>query len=209
MADPTWVAAAKVLISPFTKLAALAYESFRRPTINLSKAPDNLFEHIRPGVSTSRVRDLLGEPHRATNGRYCYTFSDACVQIDSKDQATVDAVSVGLSKLGWRRDFHIWPMHNLVLGKTPFRDVVEPDAKIYFEWSSKEYHFWVVNYYGFPGLYCSYALGVLECPGVHNSGPHWSPDKEPRDEIPSELKINWACVTRLDEAPAFNYYGFL
>lgn len=209
MTDPLLFSVAKIILSPVAKLMGLAYGWFRRPTVSYKRAPKNLFAHIKPGASMARVKELLGPPHQETDGQYRYAFSEACVQVDSCDKTTVDSVSVGLRSVARRNRFHVLPIDNILLGKTTFASIVEANDKVVFDYSSKFYHFYVVKYYGFPGFYWNYALGYLECPGVSPDEYHWSPNAQSRDEIPKKMTINWACVTRLEEPPSFNYYGFL
>ncbi len=208
MSDPLWFSAGKALLSPFFRLVGWGHEKLQRPHIALRRAPKNLFEHVKPGISVPRMREVLGVPHREEQGQYRYVFSEACVQLDSEDETTVDAISVGLSTISWRHRFRVWPMH-FVLGKTTFRSVVEPEDKVEFDFSSKHYHFYVVKHFGFSGLYWSFALGVLECPWVYPDHHHWSPTQQSREQIPPEMKINWASVTRSGVHPTFNYLGFL
>ena len=209
MTDPFFFSVAKAILSPAIKLVGFAYELFHRPSVSYKRAPKNLFAHIKPGASMARVKDLLGSPHQETDGQYRYAFSEVCVQVDSADKTTVDSVSVGLRGVARRNRFPVWPINDLLLGKTTFASLIEESDKVIFDYSSKFYHFYIVKYYGFPGLYWNYALGYLECPGVSPDGYHWSPDAQSRDEIPKKMTINWACVTRLDEPPSFAYYGFL
>jgi len=168
-----------------------------------------LFEHIKPGVSVSRMKEILGHPQQEDEGQYRYVFAEACVQVDSNDKITIDSVSVGLTKVTRRNRFLIWPMPHIVLGKTTFASIIELTDEVVFDYSSKFYHFYIVKYFGFPGLYWRYALGVLECPRVNPDKHHWSPEVQSREEIPVGMKINWVCITREDKPPPFCYYGFL
>src|SRR5437763_1699665 len=157
MTEPLWLWVAKAVSSPLLKLAGYVANSLRRPSLSYRRAPANLFQHVKPGVSVQRMRELLGSPHKERTGEYCYTFADACVQVNASDDATIDAVSVAISDVGWRNQFPIWPMTTLTLGKTSFKEVVEENDGIHAESSSKFFHFYVVRFYGFPGLYWNYA----------------------------------------------------
>lgn len=209
MTDPLLLTIAKTIASPVLKLIGFAYGKVRRPLITERRAPKNLFEHVKPGASVERVKEILGTPHQEGNGQYRFVCTEACIQVDSADGISVDSVSVGLTAVTrWNR-FHIWPVDELVLGKTTFASVLEADDQVVFDSSSKFYHFYVVKYFGFSGLYYRYALGVLECPRITPDPYHWSPTAQPRTDPPKEMKINWVCVSRFDEPPPFSYYGFL
>jgi hypothetical protein len=209
MTDPFLFSIAKTIASPIAKVASYAYAKLRRPSVGYRRAPKNLFEHVKPGTSLAKMKEVLGTPNQESDGQYRYVFAEACVQVDCADGVSIDSVSVGLCGVTrWNR-FQIWPIHDLILGKTTFLSIIESSDEVTFDSSSKFFHFYVVKYYGFPGLYWNYAVGVLECPGVFPDKHHWSPNAQSRDEIPREMKINWACVTRRQEPPSFSYYGFL
>lgn len=209
MTDPLLFSVAKAIASPIAKLIGVAYGRFRRPLVANKRAPKNLFEHVKPGASVARMKEILGTPHQENDGQYRYAFIEACVQVDAADQITIDSVSVGLTRTKWWNRFQVWPIHDLILGKTTFASVIETDLPVVFDYSSKFYHFYIVKYYGFPGFYWNYAVGVLECPRVFPDDYHWSPNTQSRDEIPKKMKVNWVCVTRCQEPPTFSYYGFL
>jgi hypothetical protein len=209
MSDPVLFSVVKALATPAMKLVSYAFDKFRRPLLSTKRAPKNLFEYVKPGTSLAKVREILGSPHGEAGSQLRYVFSEACVQIDSADMIAVDSVSVGLSSVARKNRFHVWPIADMVLGKTKFASILDSEDKIEFDYSSKFYHFYVLKYFGFPGCYWNYALGYLECPRISPDGHHWSPDSQSREEIPKEMSINWACVTRQSEPPPFNYYGFL
>jgi hypothetical protein len=190
MSDPLLFSVAKAIASPAMKLAGYAFDKLRRPLLSAKRAPKNLFEYVKPGTSLARVREVLGPPHGESDGQFRYVFAEACVQIDSADKIAVDSVSAGLTSVARRNRFHVWPIADLVLGKTTFASVLDPDDKVEFDYSSKFYHFYVLKYFGFPGFYWNYALGYLECPGISPDGHHWSPASQPREEIPKEMTIN-------------------
>jgi len=207
--DPFLISVGKSLISPFTKLASVAYEKFRRPSIEYKKAPSNLFEHIKPRVTFEKMQEILGVPHRRYENKYLFVFSDLFVQIIIDENRLVSSVSAALTKITFRSRFKT-PALNFVLGKTNFVDVLEDDSPIELDFSSKHYHYWTKAYYGFPGLYLHYAFGVLEATGIPSPpGKHWSPDLDQRSDIPHNKKVNWICIADSDEIPPFSYLGFL
>ncbi|GGO83835.1 hypothetical protein GCM10011348_28660 [Marinobacterium nitratireducens] len=209
MSDPIVLSIAKSILAPAIKLFGLVFKTIRRPSFTYKRAPKNLFEHVKPGVSIDSVKEILGTPNQKSENQYRYVFSDACVQVDFNDHSSVNAVSVGLANISFWKRFQVWPINDLVLGKTTFAKIIDPDDEIHFDSSSKFYHFYVIKSYGFPGFYWNYAVGVLECPRVSTDKYHWSPELDQRSEIPPKMKVNWVCVTNLDEPPYFSYFGFI
>jgi len=130
MSDPLLFSLGKAIVSPAVKLASYAFEKFRRPYLSAKRAPKNLFEYVKPGVSLGRVKEVLGPPRGEDDGQYRYLFAEACVQIDSTDKITVDAVSVGLTSVVRRNRFHVWPIAQLVLGKTTFASRLRCQSRI-------------------------------------------------------------------------------
>lgn len=207
--EPFLISAGKSLISPFTKLFSFAYRKFSRPSIELKKAPSNIFEHIKPRVPLERVREVLGIPHRRFGNEYLYDFSDLRIQIITNANEQVSSISAALTRITWRSKFII-PSLDIALGKVTFSNVLEDKNPIRFDSSSKHYHYWTEAYYGFPGSYCHYALGALEAPGIEPPPvKNWAPDFEDRSNIPKNIKINWICISDSAEIPPFSYLGFL
>lgn len=94
---------------------------FKRPRIQLKRAPENLFHHLAPGTSLARVREVLGTPHRVDGECHSFAFSDAHVQIGSKDGQSVESIAVVLPELAPRgakaANAPVDPPDALVLGE--------------------------------------------------------------------------------------------
>ncbi len=56
------VGTAKTVGSTAWDVGHWLWERWRRPTIAHKRAPRNFFDHVRLGVSSERVRELLGPP---------------------------------------------------------------------------------------------------------------------------------------------------
>lgn len=207
--EPFLISAGKSLISPFTKLISFVYRKLSRPSIERKKAPSNIFDHIKPGITFDRVREVLGTPYRRHDSKYLYNFSDLKIQIITDINGQVSSISAALSRITWRSKFKV-PVLEIILGKTTFLDVLEEDNPIHSDSSSKHYHYWTEAYYGFPGLYFHYAFGAMEAPFI-NPPPsqNWSPNLDDRSSIPKNIKINWICISDSSEIPPFSYLGFL
>ena len=207
--EPFLISIGKSLISHFTKLFSLAYRKFSRPSIQLKKAPSNIFDHIKPGVTFDRVREVLGTPYRRHDNKYLFNFSDLKVQIITDPNGQVSSISAAISRITWRSKFKV-PVLEINLGKTTFLEILEEDNPIQSDSSSKHYHYWTEAYYGFPGLYLYYAFGAMEAPCIEPPpGDNWLIDLDDRSSISKNIKINWICISDSADIPPFSYLGFL
>lgn len=196
------------------KLVDWLIARFKRPSISLKRAPENLFHHIVPGTSLVRAREVLGIPHRVDGQWQSFAFSDAHVQISSKDGQSVDWIAVLLPKLDRRAHFPIGigAMKPLVLGKSTLGDVLalDPDAKIKRENSTKHWCFWMECYFGFSGLYRHYLFGVMEAPCSLPPEFVWDHENDSLKSDPKTVRLNWVAVSSEPEsAAAFNFWAFV
>lgn len=189
-------------------------ERFKRPTIRLKRAPENLFDHIAPGTSLARAREVLGTAHRIDGQWHSFAFSDAHVQIGSEDGQSAQWVGVVLPKLDRRAQFPIavGGMGPLVLGKSTLADVLalDPDAKLKRESSTKHWCFWVECYFGFSGMYRHYLFGVIEAPCVLPPDFEWDHVNNRLASDPKTVRFNWMAVSGSQgAAESFNYWAFV
>jgi len=199
----------KSLISPFMSLISWTYGKFKRPSIELKKAPANFFFHIKPGVTVERMREILGAPHKNIGEDYLYSFRDLRVQISIDNENSIRSISAALTNISRLSRFSIPPL-SYILGKTTFLDVLEDESPIHSDLSSKFYHYWTEAYYGSWGGYFYYSFGVLEAPGIASPpGKFWSPNTQTRSEIPKDKRINWVSISISEGIPAFNYLSFM
>ncbi|WP_157381510.1 ETEC_3214 domain-containing protein [Methylophilus sp. 5] len=209
MIESLLISLGKSLISPLLKLISWAYGRFKRPNIELKRAPSNLFDHIKPGRSAEKMREILGAPHRKYADQYLYKFKDVCVQVSVHNDEYIQSVSMALSRVSKLGRFKISPL-DFTLGKTTFLEVLKENSVIESDSSSKFYHYWTKAYYGFPGAYLYYTFGILVAPGVASpSDEFWSPNLHNRSEIPKDKKINWVSISHSDDLPSFDYLGFM
>lgn len=209
MFESDLISLGKSLTSALFKLISWAYGRFKRPTISLRKAPSNLFDHIKPSISVEKMREILGVPHRSYANEYLYSFKDLCVQISTHNDKYINSVSVALVRVSNLSKFKLPPL-DFILGKTTFLEILDENAVIESDSSSKFYHYWTKAYYGFPGAYYYYTFGVLEAPGITSPpGEFWSPNIQSKSEIPKNKKINWVSISNSADIPSFNYLGFM
>ena len=174
------------------------------------RAPSNLLHHLAPGAAISKMRELLGAPYAEQSGRYSYRFSNLLLQIASEDRTTIDAVGLILPRSDKRAAFEIHPL-NLVLGKMTIADVLEHDAKIKRETSSKHLLISVDRYYGNPGFYREYSFGVFSGPVATypDQNIEWDIKKDRLLTNPKDLKINWVTIsTGLKKGFHIDFWAF-
>jgi hypothetical protein len=191
-----------------------AIERFKRPTIRLKRAPENVFEHIVPGTSLVRAQEVLGTPHRVERQWHSFSFSDAHVQIGSDDGASAQWIAVLLPKLNRRAQFPIpvGAMGSLALGKSTLADVLAlaPDAKFRKDSSTKHWCFWIESYFGFSGLYRHYLFGVMEAPCAMPPEFEWDHANDRLASDPKTVRFNWAAISNSSgAAESFNFWSFV
>jgi hypothetical protein len=191
-----------------------AIERFKRPTIRLRRAPENVFHHIAPGTSLARAREILGTPHRVDGQWHSFAFSDAHVQIGSDDGQSAQWVGVVLPRFERRAQFPISlaSMGSLVLGKATLGDVLalDPDAKLKKDSSTKHWCFWIEGYFGFSGMYRHYLFGVIDAPCVLSPEFKWDHANDRLKSDPKTVRLNWIAVSgSAGAAESFNFWAFV
>jgi hypothetical protein len=204
----------ETLISIFEKvISTLSWliKKARRPRIAGQRAPIDIFEQCGPGTSIERMKEVLGAPNKTSGNQFGYKFSDALVQIESKDGISISALGVVLPRKKWRTTFQVYPHPlKLILGKATLGDVLEEETEVKWESSSKEYVLYMNTGYGFPGLYRGFTFGVIHAPFV--SGADYKRDRHSGrlTTDPKRIPLNWAAVSLSSkEAVLFNYWLFL
>lgn len=191
------------------RLIGALIDRFKRPKVALKRAPENLFEQLTPGTSIERMKELLGAPHRESEGEYSYSFRDALVQIRSTDLKSVLSIAVVLPRIDKKSVFTVYPM-GFVLGKQSLHDVLTPESNIIKDSSTKHWCFWVREYYGFSGLYRHFTYGVIEAPGIVPPPFDWDHTNNRLESDPKTVLVNWVCVSGTQaEGEEFNFWAFI
>lgn len=184
-------------------------ERLKRLKIALKRAPKNIFEQIAPGTSIERMKELLGAPHRESEGEYSYTFRDALVQIRSEDRRSVLSIAVALPTINKKSFFPVYPM-GFVLGKQSLHDVLTPESTIIKDNSSKHWCFWVREFYGFSGMYRYFTYGIIDAPCIFPPPFEWDYTTNQLKSDPRTVLVNWVCVSKTEDVgEEFNFWAFL
>jgi hypothetical protein len=184
---------------------------YKRPSIHVPKAPSNIFQHIVPGTSLARVAEILGTPHRVDGEWHSFAFSDALVQLGSKDGRVVEWIGIVLPAIERRNRFPIG-IGSIVLGKSTVADALAlaPDSKLQKDNSTKHWCFWTECYLGFPGLYRHYIFGVIEAPCAVAPKFKWDNANNCLESDPKSVPLNWIAISASEGAAAsFNFWAFV
>jgi hypothetical protein len=195
------------------RLIDWAIERFKRPRIQLKRAPENLFHHLAPGTSLARVREVLGTAQRVEGEWHSFAFSDAHVQIGSRDGQSVESIAVVLPEPAARAQFPLVILP-IVLGKSTLGDVLalipEAEIEIKKDSSTKHWCFWTECYFGFSGLYRHYLFGVIEAPSVLSPEFEWDHANNRLASDPKTVRLNWMAVSSSQgAAESFNFWAFV
>ncbi len=211
MLEPLGAFLSKLASSLGARAIDWVIERFKRPAIRLRRAPENLFLHLTPGTSLARVSEVLGTAQRIDGECHSFAFSDAYVQIGSKDGQSVESVAVVLPEIGRRTRFRLGILP-FELGKSTLGDILafEPDATILRDNSSKHWCFWTECNFGFSGLYRYYLFGVIEAPNVRPPEFEWDHTNNRLASDPRTVRLNWMAVSSSQGmAEGFNFWAFI
>jgi hypothetical protein len=182
------------LVGPAWKYAA---SSLRRPTISRSKAPRNLFEHLKPSTSQDRVRAVVGPPHQLVGQYWFYRFADVLVQIEFWD--TDGAKSIALGLVGKRKEHRFpIPICEKPLGQLSIADVKDESDTLRFRSSLRHEEVLVEATLGPTGAWSYWTFGAMMAVGsraLHESYFEWDRDAERLKTAPSLVLVNWAAVS--------------
>lgn len=174
----------------------------------MRRAPENLFEHLKPGTSMAKAREVLGVPTREYANYLTFKFQDAYVQVNTDDGKSIAAVCVVLPMLKRRATFRVYPL-NFVLGRSSMSEATWGDEPVYqYDRSSKHYEFRTTQSFGFEGHYLSYIFGVIGAINIKEPNVRWHTDGEGEQGVvispPKEIIPNMACVIS-GEADSFSF----
>lgn len=214
MLESLWAVFTKLATSFGGRLFDSIIDRFKRPRISLKHAPENLFDHLPPGTSLARAREVLGTPHRVEGEWHSFAFCDAHVQIGSKDGDSIEWIAIVLPQIKRRARFPIsvGAMGTILLGKSTLGDVLalDPDAKIKRDNSSKHWCFWSECFFGFSGLYRHYLFGVMEAPCALPPEFEWDHENDCLKSEPRTVRLNWVAVSATSgTAETFNFWAFV
>jgi hypothetical protein len=195
---------ATVLMAAFKSIRArLQPRRLSRPS-----APRNFFEHFGPGVPQELVRELLGSPHRQSEGYWGYAFNDALAQFEFNDAGRIESVALALTESSPKAGFPI-PMLGVPLGKLHLDYFAsDTDGKFWFRESSRT---WELLYQSqlLPSITRSYhtfgALAALT-PGELSESLFNVATARSSPRIASKgVRVNWVAISSSAEEMWFDW----
>jgi hypothetical protein len=196
--------AAGSLVGPAGKYAIA---KFRRPSIRLQRAPQNLLDYLKPSVSQDRVRELLGPPHQVVDDYWFYRFSDALVQTQFWPQGGAKTIALGLVGKRAEHRFPV-PICQKPFGQLSIADVREEGDTFRYRSSLRHQEMLVEARLGPPGAWINWTFGAMMAVGsraLHESYFDWDYQAERLRTNPSLVLINWVAVSDSSEEVYFDW----
>ena len=141
---------------------------------NLKSVPKNILDHVRPGFSIEKMREILGVPNyiydreydeeslKSTNV-YEYRFKNIFITIVSDDGKSIDTVDAFTrSYMDFNVEFSINPFDNEcrgIIGKSTINfDLLESISKIETTSMEREEFYKIITYHGRYGNFMQYSF---------------------------------------------------
>ena len=193
----------KTILSGAANIFGFLIKKLRRPKIETPRAPANIFEHIKPYASISRIKEILGNPCREENNTQYFRFKDALVQVVYDGIDTIQSVSVTLPAMSLWARFPV-PPTKFILGKTTVADFWSDELTWTKDGSSKYTLYSIERYFGYPGNYWHYTFGLYEGPGVSMPQFEWDYKNHCLTSDPKNVKFNWVTIACDEGAGGIN-----
>jgi len=182
---------------PFGQLAKSLYP----------RIPSDFFEHIRPGVPSERVCEVLGAAHKVCGNTWWYRCPEALVQIEFYESAGARSVALALT-LGAPPSGFIIPMFGKPLGILSLADAFEEGVKFRYRSSLRTEELLFETRIGPPGAEKNYTFGALRplAPGsLADVNFDWGYNNNELRSDPSSVIFNWAGLSESSEELWFDW----
>lgn len=130
-------------------------------------SPISLLEGFSLSTPIELIKEKLGAPHKLYTYRdskdLIYHFDDFSLKIRTKDNETISTITILL--LNFSKNIEVIPKGNkpnLILGDFKFGNLLYGYQEAIREVSGKDGWLWVDCYFGNPGLYYNYRIGIYE-----------------------------------------------
>lgn len=174
------------------------------------RTPIDLADHIEPGTTATRVRELIGEPHFRSAGYWHYRFLETRLEIQFGEDETVQEYSFAVvegqtyAAVVAHEGFH--------LGELTFGDLREfdPGIEVVRRTSLRTAEIYTSLRVGPPGAWTTLYFGAVipfHGSNLMNTDFDWDFENERLREWPTNTKINWFGQTSsIDDAPYASWY---
>lgn len=175
------------------------------------RTPRDLPEYIEPGITQTRVRDIIGAPHYIYGTRWYYRFKETQLELEF-DGETVKEVCFAILE-GQRYQAAVGRMEEFVFGELTFGDLLalDPTLQIKHRFSARTVEIYVLMRIGPPGGWSEYYFGAL----MPHHGPtellntdfDWDWESERLIGSPKDVLVNWFGQGYAfdDEAPGISW----
>jgi hypothetical protein len=178
-----------------------------RPSVETSKAPKNIFDHIQPSASKDRVKEVLGSPHRMVGDAWGYRFKDAMVQIEFWDSGSAKSVALALTIYSSKAGFRL-PMIDQPLGVLTLEDAMNDQGDLEYRSSLRTEEVLWKTRIGATGAWLNYTFGSLLplAPGyLAETSFQWDHESKQLITSPADVKINWIAISDSMEEVWFDW----
>lgn len=174
--------------------------------------PQGLADHIEPGTTGARVREILGTPHYITGNYWYYRFRETQVELHLSGEAVEEvafAIVQGHQYTTTLNGFGPFTFGELTFGA--LQDLTGERLEIRHRSSMRTTELYTTLRLGHPGAGTDYYFGALI---PHHGGGQllstefdWDWENRTLNGFPSGTIINWFGATaRFDEAPAISWF---
>lgn len=172
-------------------------------------APRNVFEHVIPGVSSERVREMLGTPHHADSWAWTYRYAEAQLYVVMQDDRVREVTLALVQGHALLMDF----VHfDLELGRATFADLIaeDPHAIPQCRFSARTKEIYAATRIGHSAAWRTYFFGALVPYGpdglLLSTTFDWDSDEHMLRSSPAETIINWVGLSGDEEPPSFAWF---
>ena len=186
--------------------------NLEEPAINprYPSTPRNVFDYVTPGVSTERVREMLGTPHHADSWAWTYRYAEAQIYIVMRDERVRDVTLAMIAGSSLTIDF----VHfDLELGSATFADLLaaDPHATPQYRFSERTSEIYASSRVGHSGAWRQFYFGALEPYGPEGlllpTTFNWDAEGDALVSNPAATLINWVGLSaEMDHPPAFAWF---
>ena len=182
----------------------------RNTPVNYKHAPRDLPEHIEPGITGARVREILGVPHYISGQFWYYRFKEIQLELDVEGEVVTEVTFAVIAGEVYVAD--LGGMEPFAFGQLTFGHLLEafPEMEIKTRSSMATEEIYTSVYVGIPGLWKEYYFGaVIPIRGGANLAPtdfefDWV-NKELKG-FPTNTIVNWFGTThKFDDVPGINW----
>lgn len=172
--------------------------------------PRDLAEHLEPGVTSARVRELIGAPHFISGNYWFYRFLETQVEIVFEGEVIRDVTFAIID--GEKYQATLSEVNEYMFGALTFGDLLaeNPSLVIRHRTSARTHEVYTSIAVGIPGTYRSFYLGAImpfHGTRLHYTDFDWDFENQSPRGFPTNAIINWFGTTsRFDEEPMASWY---